>query len=64
MSWVVRTQYEHGVFCWVDLSSLDLAKAKAFYTDLFGWRAEDQDTQGGPPYTVFYKGEHAVGGPK
>ncbi len=31
----------------------DRAAAKSFYGELFGWEAADQDTQGGPPYTIF-----------
>ena len=45
--------YEHGQFCWVDLASHGMAKAKQFYGALFGWSADDQDTRGGPPYAMF-----------
>ncbi|HEX3947212.1 MAG TPA: VOC family protein [Acidimicrobiales bacterium] len=37
-------RYEHGVPSWVDLSTDDLPKARAFYGSLFGW-----DTPEGPP---------------
>jgi predicted enzyme related to lactoylglutathione lyase len=36
-----REHYEPGTFCWVDLATTDPAGAKAFYTELFGWEAED-----------------------
>jgi hypothetical protein len=36
--------YPNGVPSWVDLGEADLPKARAFYSDLFGW-----DIQEGPP---------------
>jgi hypothetical protein len=36
--------YEHGVPSWVDLSTPDPARARAFYAALFGWTVEE-----GPP---------------
>ena len=43
--------YEHGVPSWVDLNTPDPARAREFYSALFGW-----DTQEGPPeaggYTI------------
>jgi uncharacterized protein len=36
-----RTQYTPGTFCWSDLTTTDQPAAKAFYTGLFGWQAED-----------------------
>jgi predicted enzyme related to lactoylglutathione lyase len=40
------TRHEPGRFCWAELSTTDTAGAKAFYTGLFGWQAED--TPAGP----------------
>src|SRR3954469_2409030 len=40
-----RTSYEPGTPSWVDLSTSDVDGAKRFYTELFGWDAEDA----GPP---------------
>jgi predicted enzyme related to lactoylglutathione lyase len=37
-----RTRYEPGVFCAVGLAASDRAAATAFYTELFGWEAEDR----------------------
>lgn len=48
--------YAHGHFCWVDLASHSIEKAKAFYSSLLEWEAVDQDTGGGPPYCLFKKG--------
>ncbi len=36
-----RTSYPHGTFCFADLGTTDAAAAKAFYTGLFGWRADE-----------------------
>ncbi len=36
-----RTDYLPGTFCWTDLGATDQDAAKAFYTALFGWEAED-----------------------
>ena len=48
-----RTEYAHGEFCWVDMMAHDLNQATEFYGTLLGWKAVPQDTQGGPPYTIF-----------
>src|SRR5829696_7852809 len=48
-----RESYEPGTFCWVDLATTDPAGAKAFYTELFGWEAEDVPAGEGGIYTVF-----------
>jgi predicted enzyme related to lactoylglutathione lyase len=36
-----------GRFCWVDLATVDSAKARAFYAELFGWRAAEKRANGG-----------------
>src|SRR5690242_1328958 len=41
-----RDQAPIGAPCWTDLLTTDKAKAVAFYTELFGWTAEDM----GPDY--------------
>jgi uncharacterized protein len=56
------TEYPHGLFCWVDLVAHDLEAAKRWYGELFGWTAEDSDTEGGPPYVIFSKDGKAVAG--
>jgi len=50
----IRTGYRHGQFCWIDLVARNMAEARKFYLDLFGWESVDMDTQGGPPYAEFY----------
>ena len=41
-----RSGYQHGVPCWVDTWQPDLEAAVAFYTDLFGWDAEETSPPG------------------
>jgi uncharacterized protein len=47
-----REHYEPGTFCWVDLQTTDPAGAKAFYTGLFGWEAEDMPAGDAGTYTM------------
>lgn len=58
----VVTEYPDGVFSWVDLASSDTGAAKAFYTALFGWEAEDTATDIGTIYTMFKLGGKNVAG--
>jgi hypothetical protein len=45
--------YEHGVPCWVDVTSTDLERSLAFYTALFGWEAERSPQPEAGGYTMF-----------
>ena len=36
-------EYTHGTPCWVDLATVDLAGARAFYAGLFGWEYVDEE---------------------
>jgi predicted enzyme related to lactoylglutathione lyase len=36
-----RTKYTPGTFSWTDLTTTDQQAAKSFYSELFGWHAED-----------------------
>lgn len=58
----VVTRYPDGVFNWVDLSTTDIAGAKAFYQGLFGWEPDDQPLGEGTSYTYFKLDGHAVAG--
>ena len=43
-----RDSYEPGTPNWIDLMTTDVAGARAFYGQLFGWAVEDQlDPQSG-----------------
>jgi len=55
-------RYEHGRFCWVDFSAADMDRAAAWFSELFGWDVEHQDTHGGPPYAQFTLGGKVVAG--
>jgi hypothetical protein len=55
--------YQHGLFTWTDISTPDPEGAKAFYTSLFGWDAEDQqDPDGNYVYTMFSREGKTVAG--
>jgi len=56
----VRDDFKPGQFCWIDLNAHDLEAATRWYGELFGWSPAGQDTQGGPPYVFFLKGEAAA----
>ncbi|MEM9251078.1 MAG: VOC family protein [Planctomycetota bacterium] len=47
-----------NAFVWADLSTFDLAEAKRFYADCFGWRYEDV----GDGYAIGAAGGHAAAG--
>lgn len=47
-----RECYEPGTCCWVDLATTDPARAKAFYGELFGWKAEDIAAEEAGAYTM------------
>ena len=47
-----RRRYEPGTFCWVGLATSDPTSAKAFYTSLFGWHAEDLEAGAVGGYTT------------
>lgn len=42
-----------GTFCWAELVTTDPEGAKAFYTPLFHWSAEDLPIGGGEAYTMW-----------
>jgi uncharacterized protein len=51
-----RTQYAPGTFCWTDLTTTDQEAAKAFYSGLFGWEAEDLPVGDGVSYSMMRLG--------
>lgn len=56
------SEYEPGRFCWTDFTAHDKAAAAAWFSALFGWEVQDQDTKGGPPYAMFTKDGKVVAG--
>ena len=54
----------HGEFRWTEIASSDSAKAKEFYSTVFGWTFKDSDaTDGGFAYHEFSTGgDYPAGG--
>ncbi len=48
-------QHLPGTFCWVELGSSDQDGARSFYTELFGWEAEEVPMNKDSTYTMFHK---------
>ncbi|MCX4878883.1 MULTISPECIES: VOC family protein [unclassified Streptomyces] len=46
--------------CWTELGTSDMAAARRFYTELFGWRHETDPRQEAGGYTVAHLGDAAV----
>lgn len=56
------TSYPNGTFCWVDLGTIEVDRAKDFYRDLFGWEMEDVPTPPAGTYTMCrVKGQDVTG---
>ena len=53
---------EHGKFYWNEFMAKAAAKAKAFYTSVMGWTADEMPGPGDSIYTVFKKDDQPVGG--
>jgi hypothetical protein len=49
-----------GKFVWADLFTTDIAKARSFYTGLFGW--DWRQVSSARPYGMFYQDDIAVSG--
>jgi predicted enzyme related to lactoylglutathione lyase len=55
-----RDSYAAGTFCWADLGTTAAVAAKAFYTRLLGWEAEDLAAGEDGTYTMFRRGGRDV----
>jgi len=55
-----RTKYLPGTFSWVDLNTPDQEGAKAFYSGLFGWAADDRPVTDGVVYSMQQIGGKSV----
>ncbi len=51
--------YAPGSACWCELATGNVAKAKEFYTKLFGWKTKDSEFMS---YTEWINGETPIGG--
>lgn len=56
----IRDRYEHGVFCWVDLVTVDPDTVRPFYSQLLGWTFTELPVEGAPPYVMAFKGDRRV----
>ena len=52
---------QHGAFSWNELMTSDVAGAKAFYSEMFGWNMSDDPMPEGT-YTTLKVGDNMVGG--
>jgi predicted enzyme related to lactoylglutathione lyase len=57
----VMSKYEPGMFCWWELATSDGNAAKRFYSDLFGWTANEYPMGDQPPYVMLQKDGRDVG---
>jgi predicted enzyme related to lactoylglutathione lyase len=55
-----RTSYPPGTFSWVDLQTSDQDAAKAFYSELLGWRYDDVPVGDGVTYSMAKLQDHSV----
>ncbi|MBI3929133.1 MAG: VOC family protein [Armatimonadetes bacterium] len=51
-----ETTLAPGTFCWVELATTDAASARKFYTELFGWKAQDVPVGDMGTYTMLQLG--------
>lgn len=56
-----KTMPKQGEFCWNELMTTDVHKAKEFYKKLFGWEYQEHDVDG-MKYTMIKAGEKEGGG--
>ncbi len=57
-----KTSYAHGTPSWIDLATTDVAGARTFYADLFGWDYEENPTDQGSSYVMASRGGSAAAG--
>ena len=56
-----RDTAPRGAPCWVDLSTSDAARARRFYTSVFGWEAEEPNAEFGGYFNFTRHGERIAG---
>ena len=52
---------QHGAFSWNELMTTDVASAKKFYAEAFGWEFRDEPMEG-MTYTIVKAGGKEIGG--
>jgi predicted enzyme related to lactoylglutathione lyase len=58
----VITKHAPGAFCWAEVATVNVAKTKAFYSELFGWTYADQPAGQFGTYTMVRQGGHDLAG--
>jgi predicted enzyme related to lactoylglutathione lyase len=53
--------YQNGVPSWVDLGVADIAKARGFYSELFGWEIEEGPPEAGGYSIAMLRGKPVAG---
>jgi predicted enzyme related to lactoylglutathione lyase len=53
---------EHGTFCWNELTTGEVEKAKRFYETTLGWRFEAMPMASGGTYWIAKTGDRPAGG--
>ncbi|MCB9751168.1 MAG: VOC family protein [Myxococcales bacterium] len=56
------TPAPHGAFCWAQLLTRDVARARVFYNEVLGWRVDDFPQPDGLPSLIFAVAGAPVGG--
>ncbi len=46
-------KHKAGNFCWIELATSEQGAAKKFYSELFGWTANDNPMGPDDVYTIF-----------
>jgi predicted enzyme related to lactoylglutathione lyase len=49
-----QVSFEPGAICWYELAARDLSIADDFYSEVFGWRVLEAESQPGDPYFEFH----------
>jgi predicted enzyme related to lactoylglutathione lyase len=57
----VITKHAPGAFCWAEVGTVNAARTKAFYSELFGWTYQDKAGDFGT-YSIVRKDGHDLGG--
>jgi predicted enzyme related to lactoylglutathione lyase len=57
----VVSKHAPGTFCWAELATSNQKAATAFYTQLFGWKANESPMADGSTYTMLEKEGEQVG---
>jgi len=58
---MIEALKQPGRFCWNELITHDVAAAKQFYSEMFGWQMEDAEC-GGIDYTTLKVNDDEIGG--